>query len=329
MSDKAGTATTNAAPSFAVAKFAPPTPALNEAMDYAVGFDLGGTNIKAVAVASDGTLLEHSTCPTEDNESASWAERVRRQLIALEEARGRRARWIGVAAPGLVAPDGRSIARVSSRLYRLQGLDWTKHLQAEHQIPVLNDAQAALLGEVWQGAARGCRHVVLITLGTGVGGAILSDGRLMKGRSGRAGDLGHVALNIDGQPDGACIPGSLEDAIGNSTLRRRSDGRFSSTRRLVEAHLTGDVEASYIWLRSIYQLACAVASFINIFDPEIVIVGGGIAAAGDALFEPLTRFLEQLEWQPHNAPVPVAPARLGGLAGALGAAYNALQTRPA
>src|SRR5205814_2552105 len=100
--------------------------AFNKTMDYAVGFDLGGTNIKAVAVTSDGTLLEHSTCPTEDNESAAWAERVRRQLIALEEGCGARARWIGVAAPGLVAPDGRSIARISSRLYQLQGLDWTK-----------------------------------------------------------------------------------------------------------------------------------------------------------------------------------------------------------
>src|SRR2546423_3308952 len=96
------------------AKLVASTHALNEAMDYAVGFDLGGTNIKAVAVTSDGTLLEHSTCPTEDNESAAWAERVRRQLIALEEGRGARARWIGVAPPVLVAPGGRSIAPVSS-----------------------------------------------------------------------------------------------------------------------------------------------------------------------------------------------------------------------
>ena len=308
-------------------KFVAATQVLNEAMEYAVGFDLGGTNIKAVAVTKDGTLLEHSTCPTEDNESAAWAERVRRQLIALEEGRGTRARWIGVAAPGLVAPDGRSIARVSSRLYQLQGLDWTKHLQAERKIPVLNDAQAALLGEVWQGAARGCRHAVLITLGTGVGGAILSDGRLMKGRTGRAGDLGHVALDVNGPPDAACIPGSLEDAIGNSTLPRRSNGRFNSTRKLVEAHLADDAEARDIWLRSVHQLACAIASFINIFDPEVVIIGGGIAAAGHTLFEPLARFLEQLEWCPQNRPVPVVPARLGGLAGALGAAYNALQNR--
>src|ERR1041384_1251718 len=307
------------------AKFAASTPALIAAMDYAVGFDLGGTNIKAVAVTTDGTLLEHSTCPTEDNGSAAWAERVRRQLIALEEGRGTRARWIGVAAPGLVAADGRSIARVSSRLYQLQGLDWTKHLQAAHKIPVLNDAQAALLGEVWQGSARGCRHAVLLTLGTGVGGAILSNGRLMRGRNGRAGDLGHISLNVDGTPDAACIPGSLEDAIGNSTLGRRSGGRFNSTRKIVEAHLAGDAEARDIWLRSVYQLACAVASLINVFDPEVVIIGGGIAAAGDTLFEPLAHFLEQLEWRPQNGPVPVVPARLGGLAGALGAAYNALQ----
>ncbi|HYE66924.1 MAG TPA: ROK family protein [Pyrinomonadaceae bacterium] len=294
-------------------------------MSYAVGFDLGGTNIKAVAVTEDGELLEHTTCPTEDDESGTWAEKVRSQLQILEERRGEVAKWVGMAAPGVVAPNGRSIAHVSGRLRGLQGFDWTDYLKSDREIPVINDAQAALLGEAWRGAALGCRHAILITLGTGVGGAILSEGKLMKGLTGRAGDFGHVTLDVDGQPDHAGIPGSLEDAIGDSTLAARSKGRFTSTLQLVEAHLAGDVSATEIWIRSVYQLSCAIASLINIFDPEVIIIGGGIARAGRALFEPMERFRERLEWRPDNLCIPVIPAALGDLAGALGAAYNAMQ----
>jgi glucokinase len=293
-------------------------------MSYTVGFDLGGTNIKAVAVTADGALLEKTTCATEDNESAGWAEKVRAQLRAIEGRIGETASWVGLAAPGIAAADGRSIACIPSRLYRIQGLDWTTYLGLERKIPVLNDAQAALLGEAWQGAAVGHRQAVLLTLGTGVGGAILVDGKLMKGFIGKAGEIGHVSLDADGPPDSTGIPGSLEDAIGNSTLLARSKGRFSSTRQLVEAHLSGEELATDIWLRSVYKLSCAIASLINILDPEVVIVGGGIARAGDALFAPTHRFMRKLEWRPFNHPVPIIPAKLGEFAGALGAAYNAM-----
>jgi glucokinase len=188
---------------------------------------------------------------------------------------------------------------------------------------VLNDAHAALLGEVWQGAAKGYRNVILLTLGTGVGGAVLVEGRLFKGHIGRAGHLGHVSVNADGLPDIVNTPGSLEQMIGNYNLAERSQGRFTSTRKLVEAHLAGDAEATSIWLRSIRYLAAALASFINSFDPEIVIIGGGIAQAGSALFDPLGRELDRFEWRPMGHHVPVIAAALGEKAGAIGAAYHA------
>jgi glucokinase len=112
--------------------------------------------------------------------------------------------------------------------------------------------------------------------------------------------------------------------IGNYNLRERSNGRFDSTRKLVEAHLAGDEGASEIWLRSIFHLGAAIASFINAFDPEIVIVGGGIAQAGPALFNPLASYLDQFEWRPMGHGVPVIAAELGEKAGAIGAAYNAI-----
>jgi glucokinase len=119
-------------------------------------------------------------------------------------------------------------------------------------------------------------------------------------------------------------PGSLELMIGNYNVGERSGGRFTSTRKLVEAHLAGDKDASAIWLRSVFQLSAAVASFINAFDPEIVIVGGGIAQAGPALFEPLLKELDRFEWRPMDHQVQVIPAALGEKAGAIGAAYHAI-----
>jgi glucokinase len=295
-------------------------------MPYAIGIDLGGTNIKAVAVTEDGELLDRSSCETGDEGRDGWAAKVRQAVRTLEERRGAPADWVGLAAPGLAARDRRSIASISSRVRDLAGLDWTDYFGGERMIPVLNDAQAALLAESWRGVAVGRRHAIMLTLGTGVGGAILSDGKLMRGAVGRAGELGHVSLQTDGPPDANGTPGSLEYAIGNGTLPVRSNERFTSTRDLVEAHLRGDVEAGNVWMQSVFTLACAIASFINILDPEVVILGGGIIAAGPALFDPLESYMERVEWRPYGAGVPIIPAALGDFAGAMGAAYNAMRT---
>lgn len=290
-------------------------------MSYSIGVDLGGTNIKIVVISSDGNVLDYMTCDTADAEG-SWARTIKYQLESIQHKRGDAPCHIGLAAPGLAARDGRSIAYMQGRLHGLEGFVWQDFLEAP--VVVLNDAHAALLGEVWLGAAKGFRNVILLTLGTGVGGAVLVDGRLIKGQIGRAGHLGHVSVNSDGAPDIVNTPGSLEQMIGNYNVAERSGGRFASTRKLVEAHLAGDNDATAIWLRSILHLAAAVASFINAFDPEIVIVGGGIAQAGAALFEPLRKELDRFEWRPMGHQVQVIPAALGEKAGAIGAAYHAI-----
>lgn len=295
-------------------------------MSYAIGVDLGGTNIKIAVVSHDGEVLEYLTCETEGN-AGSWAETIKQQIAETQNQRGEPASHIGLAAPGLAARDGLSIVNMQGRLQGLEGLVWTDFLQTPRPVGVLNDAHAALLGEVWRGAAAGFSNVVLLTLGTGVGGAILADGRLLKGHIGRAGHLGHVSLNPDGLPDIVGTPGSLEQMIGNCTLRDRSAGRFSSTRRLVEAHLAGDSAATDIWMRSIYQLAAGVSSIINAFDPEVFILGGGIARAGEALFTPLAGFMEQLEWRPLGHRVLILRAALTDHAGALGAVYYTIRDR--
>jgi len=296
-------------------------------VNYAIGIDLGGTRIKTVAVHADGRPISEMTLDFDPAESMDWAEKIRGLVCKIQSQCGAPAARLGLAAPGLAAADGRSIAHLPGRLHGLEGLDWTNFLAFSTAIPVLNDAHAALLGEVWRGAAKGFQNVIMLTLGTGVGGAACVDGRLLRGHIGRAGHLGHSCLDPNGPVDITRMPGSLEMAIGNCTIGERSSGRFQTTHDLVKAHLVGDADATGIWLKSVRRLACAIGSFINILDPEAVIIGGGIARAGKALFDPLERLVDELEWQPGGHRARILPAQLGEMAGAFGAAFNALEPR--
>ena len=153
----------------------------------------------------------------------------------------------------------------------------------------------------------------------------MCDGKILKGAIGRAGHIGHMSLDVDGVEDIAGTPGSLETMIGNYTIRERSEGNFESTHYLVAAAQRGDQKAREVWERSVFQLGCAIVSMINIADPEVVIIGGGIATAGPALFEPLNRVLDKHEWRPHGHKAKIVAAALGEFAGAIGAAFNAMQ----
>ena len=308
---------------------------------FALGIDLGGSSIKAVAVTPAGVLLGETNVPFDVNEQLDWAHRIQRIVHGMESKQGRPAQALGISAPGLAAADARSIAFMPGRLQGLERLDWTEFLNPgrgsatgiEHSafVPVLNDGHAALLGEAWLGAARGFRNVIMLTLGTGVGGAAMVDGRLLRGALGRAGHFGHMSLDVEGPRDVCEMPGSLEVMIGNCTLERRSGGRFKTTHELVKAHLNGDEDATEVWLKSVRALGCAISSLMNVLDPEAVIIGGGITRCGPALFDPLEGFVRDTEWKV-GAPARILRAQLGELAGAYGAAGNALCTagiRPA
>lgn len=292
-------------------------------MNYILGIDLGGSSIKAVAVTPAGETLARAGEPFEDRDM-EWAVKLRALVERMQQERGSPAQAIGVSAPGLAAKDGRSIAVMPGRLHGLVGLDWTDYLGTPQPVPVLNDAHAALLGEVWLGAARGMRDVMMFTLGTGVGGAAMVDGHLLRGHIGRAGHLGHLALEMDGPLDDFNTPGSLEHFMGNKFIGARTGGRFATTHALVEAVRSGDPAAGQIWLRSVRALACAIGSLVNVLDPEAVILGGGIARAGDLLFNPLREMVPGFEWQPDGQAVKLLAAELGDLAGAYGSAANAL-----
>ena len=295
---------------------------------YFIGIDLGGTEIKTVAVTyPGGDSLGKATLPTMDGEWEDDQPRFANQVALLiaqhEETIGRKATGIGLSAPGLPGQNGDCIGFMPGRMDGLEGLVWADTLGTDHPVPVVNDAQAALLGEIWLGAARGLEDVVLFTLGTGVGGAIVSGGRLLKGRFRRAGHLGHMTVDFRGEPDFCKTPGSIEDAVGNFTVSKRSGGRYHSTAELVKAHAQGDPVATEVWLDSLRALAAAMVSITNAVDPEVIVVAGGLTAAGDYLFEPLAKFVAEREWTPADARVELRPAELGTWSGAYGAAHQA------
>jgi len=298
---------------------------MNSEIKYSIGVDVGGTNVKAVAVTPEGKVLLSRDVPTKDDAEATWKHDTRELIRAMESTLGRAADRVGVACPGIVQSDGRSVWWMLGKMEATMGFEWAPYLGREKVVPVYNDAQAALLGEIAYGAAKGSKNVALLTLGTGVGGALMCDGHLLRGHLGRAGHLGHMSVDFDGPADLARTPGAIEFQIGNYSVAQRTENRYHTTRDLVDAYKGGDASAAEIWLRSVKALAAHIVSIVNAVDSEIVIIGGGIALSGDALFKPLADFLDQFEWRPHDRRVKIVPTALGSEAGALGAAYGASQ----
>lgn len=297
-------------------------------MNLAIGIDLGGTNVKAALVdARSAKMLAALTRPTRDGEFDGdvprFALTVREIVQAFEAQAGGKLR-VGLSAPGLANPNGQCINWMPGRMHGLEKFQWAGFL--ERDCRVLNDAHAALLGEVWAGAAQNTRDAFMITLGTGVGGAVWSGGRLLQGRIGRAGHLGHITVDVNAPCDHFNTPGSLESAIGNQSILRRGEGRYADTLALLGACAAGDEHAQKVWHDSVRHLAAAIASLANVLDPEVVIIGGGIATgAKNLLFNPLQQQLDVLEWRPGGNQIRVVPAELGDSAGCLGAVFNLLQ----
>lgn len=286
-----------------------------------IGVDLGGTRIKAVALDPNGNILEQQYVPTQDSNEAIWKQTIKDTVNALQGTLTEDF-VVGISAPGIPNEQNSAIAYMPGRLEGLQNFDWSSFLH--HKTWVLNDAVAALMAEAKMGAAKDKKNVVLLTLGTGVGGAILIDGKPYQGNFQKAGHIGHIAVDSHHEPDVTGMPGSLENAIGNCTVQKRSLGKYSSTHELLQAYRQGDHFARWVWLSSVQKLAIGIASITNTLSPEGVILGGGITEAGDDLFEPLESFLSLYEWRPGGSRATMLKAQFGDMSGAIGAACFAL-----
>jgi glucokinase len=294
---------------------------MNKAMRTAIGIDLGCTNIKAVVINEDGGILFEERYETREQDDRHWKQAIARTISHFKQKHKPVA--VGLCAPGLADSSNTCISFMPGRLPGLENFCWSDF--TGEKVLVLNDAHSALTAEASFGAAKGLKHAVLLTLGTGVGGGILIDGKLYQGLSQMAGHLGHTTIDSGTYTlDVTNMPGSIEDAIGNLTIEQRSHGKFTTTFQLIEAYLGGNTFATWLWLSSVRKLAISIASVINILSPEAVIIGGGIAQARNALMEPLQTFLDLYEWRPGGKKTSLKLAQFSDLAGAIGAAGFAL-----
>jgi glucokinase len=289
-----------------------------------IGIDLGGTRIKAIAMSDSGEILHQNYQPTNDGNDSVWKNAVAIAVQEIQDKLNGMQTVIGISAPGLPNADNSAIAFMPGRMQGLENFNWTGFLKS--RTFVLNDAISAMMAEARYGAAKGKKNVIMLTLGTGVGGAILADGKPYQGAFNKAGHLGHMVIDSDGERDITGIPGSLEDAIGNCTIEKRTFGRFTSTHQLLEAYRSGDHFAAEVWLTSVKKLAIGLASLTNILSPETIILGGGITEAGEELFEPLETYMDIYEWRAGGNKTEIVKAGYGDLAGAAGAACFAMES---
>lgn len=291
-------------------------------MRNAIGIDLGCTNIKAVLVDESGSVLREARHETREQDDQHWKSSVKKTIADLKDTSNGVAA-VGLCAPGLANAENSFIACMPGRLPGLERFNWSDF--TGERVHVLNDAHAALTAEAAFGAAKGLKNAVLITLGSGVGGGILIDGKLYQGMSQMAGHFGHTTVDASTHTrDVTNMPGSIEDAIGNITISQRSYGKYKTTFALIEAYRRGETFASWLWLDAVRKLSISIASCVNLISPEAVIIGGGIVQAGEALMGPLQEFLQMYEWRPTGTGTVIKAARFSDMAGAMGAAGFAL-----
>jgi len=287
-----------------------------------IGIDLGGTRIKGVVIDAVGNVLHQTYTPTNDGEGEVWKEAIAKTVHELRQKIPGEKIAVGISAPGLPNKENTTIAFMPGRLEGLENFVWSDYLKCSAH--VLNDGVAALVAEAKTGAAKNSTNAIMITLGTGVGGALLINKQPYQGSFNKAGHIGHMVIDSNGDADVTNMPGSLEECIGNCTVEKRSKGKFTSTHELLDAYRDDDEFAKNVWLSSIKKLAIGLASASNLISPDTIVVGGGIAEANDDLFIPLNKWFDEFEWQPGGIRPQIVKAVHGDLAGAIGAACFAM-----
>jgi glucokinase len=286
-----------------------------------IGVDVGGTKIAAGIVDREGRIgprLERPT-PTGSQEDL---------LAALDEM-VEELRDDGVVAVGFGLPstiDQVSGRAISSVHIPLADLDFRDRMSARFSLPVGidNDANAATLAE-WQiGAGRGARYMVMLTLGTGVGGGLVLDGKMYRGAVGAAAELGHMVLLYGGEPCGGTCQGHghfEQFASGRAADRAAKEilGEAATARELVTAAREGNDAALEAMSEIGRRLGAGIGALVNVFDPELVVLGGGFSSALDLLLDSAREVVAQEALPPGRTSARIVPAELGGDAGLIGA----------
>ena len=314
---------------------------------YAIGIDLGATNVRVGLVRSDGRILRllRQTAARGGilNVEATMHQLVHLvdDLLAAPEAAGLHVDGVGLGAAGQVDRHGDVVGTNGPRECRWEEIPLRallgQCLKLDVPVCVDNDSKAAAWGEYLYGAGRGTNCMICLTVGTGVGGGIVVDGKLFHGASGLAGHLGLVSVDMHGQrcPSGAM--GCLEHYASGTGIARaarkavrvnpgsvildmaRGDIDAITTRMVFEAARGGDPVAEEVIVGAAYALGIGVASLLHVFNPDVVVIGGGVAEQGDIFLEPVRRTVEECSMV-NFAATPLRLAELGNLAGVVGAA---------
>ncbi|HVF31476.1 MAG TPA: ROK family protein [Acidimicrobiales bacterium] len=303
-----------------------------------VGVDLGGTKCLGVVVDDAGTVVDELRVPTPRGSEAAIVE-VLTDVASTLMGRHADAVAVGVGVPGLV--DATGLLRFAPNLPGVVDLPLAAPLTEALGVPVVveNDASCAGWGEREAGAGRGRQHLLLVTLGTGIGGGIILGGRLFRGHHGFAGEIGHMVVDPHGPP---CVCGQrgcwerFASGSGLGRLAREASVGGRADRIVALAggdpedvkgeHVTaaageGDDEALAVMADFGWWVALGLANLANAFDPELFVLGGGLVEAGEVLLTPVRKaFGELLDGADHRPDIGIVAAELGEHAGAIGAA---------
>ncbi len=313
---------------------------------YRIGVDLGGTNIAVGIVNENMELVKKASVPTGATrpgeeivaDIASLCKKVCEEVgCTLDEVGG-----IGIATPGTANTETGVVEYANNLPFKkfpiadlLSGM-----LGGKVKVRIANDANAAAWGEAVAGAAKGTRNSVMITLGTGVGGGIVLDGKLYSGFNGAAGELGHIVIEVDGAPCSCGRRGCWEAYSSATALIRmtrekldecRASGRETimtdkpkiSGRTACDAMRAGDAAGKEVYDRYVKYLACGLTNIINIFQPEVISLGGGVSGEGQSLIDSLLPIIRSEQYGGGEVDIPMTEiriAKLGNDAGIIGAA---------
>jgi len=313
-----------------------------------LAIDLGGTKIFAAIISNKGQVMAREYCLTLADEGPqpvikrilSAIDHILRQInIDLSQLYG-----ISIAAAGAIDSE-KGLVTSSPHLPGWHDIPLRDIVREKYKVNTFltNDANAAALGEHHFGAGRGVNNLFLLTVGTGIGGGIIINGRLYSGASGSAGEIGHTTIDVNGPRCDCGNTGCLEalvsgTAVAKEAIRRIRQGERSSLTEIVEGKIEnitaekvslaaqgGDSLASEVILKAATYLGIGLANLVNIFNPEMIIIGGGIAKMGDLLLNPARQVVRERAFQLSSQAVQIVPAQLGDDAGMLGAAVFAFQ----
>jgi len=308
------------------------------------GVDLGGTNLRVGVVDDDGTIAAQRRAATPvalDDIVASIVSDVEELGSARPGAVG-----LGVGAAGMVDRDGAIHYSPNITAFRRAPLAALLADALAMEVHVDNDANVAALGELVHGAARGCSDVVLVTLGTGVGGGIIVNGAVLRGGHGFGAEVGHFQIDPDG-PQCACgerghweamASGTALGALGRAQaaagdlpdVLARAGGVVDAIDGMLvgDAAQDGDPSALAVLRAYAHHVAIGLVGLVNVFDPELVVISGGLVELGDVLLDPIREaFAGRIEGAAFRPDVPIVAAALGGDAGLVGAAALARSSR--